>query len=212
MKIAIAGGHGQIAMMLHPLLREHGHSVMGLIRNANQADAVSGAGATPVVCDLEATADLASVVSEVDAVVFAAGAGPGSGADRKVSMDRNGAVRLIDAAKRSNVSRYVMISAIRAEQARGDDVFRTYLQAKSEADEALRRSGLDYTIIRPGRLTNDAGSGLVQIGPTVPMEEIPRADVAAVVAEVLDTPSTIGQQFELVTGQHKIRQALAALR
>ena len=211
MHIVIAGGHGQIAMLLHPLLRAGAHSVRALIRNPSQADEVRQAGAEPVVCDLEGESDIAEVVGRADAVIFAAGAGPGSGAARKMSMDRDGAIKLIAAAEHNAIKRYVMISAIHAEEPTGDEVFKTYLRAKSEADEKLRNSGLDYTIVRPGRLTNDPGCGLVNLAATVPAANISRADVAAVVAQTLHTTSTIGRQFEVTRGDQPIAEALAAL-
>ncbi len=211
MQIVIAGGHGQIAMLLHPLLNARGHRVRALIRNPEHADEVRRAGAEPVLCDLEAEGDMAEAVGRADAVVFAAGAGPGSGAPRKMSMDRDGAIRLIDAARRNGIRRYLMIGAMHAEEPRGDEVFQTYLRAKAEADEALRRSGLDYTIIRPGRLTNDPALGRVRLAARLPRGEIPRADVAAVLAHVLEAPATVGRQFDLTSGEQAIAEAVASI-
>jgi uncharacterized protein YbjT (DUF2867 family) len=196
-------------MLLHPLLKVRGHEVRGLIRNADYADEVRHAGAEPVLCDLETEHDVSSVVSSADAVVFAAGAGPGSGAPRKLSMDRDGAIKLIEAARRAGIKRFVMISAMNAEERRGDEVFQTYLRAKAEADQALRQSGLDYTIVRPGRLTNKPGCGLVSLAASLPRGEIPRADVAAVIAHVLDTPTTVGCQFDVTSGEQEIVEAVA---
>ena len=210
MRVAIAGAHGQVAMLLHPLLGERGHEVRGLIRNPDHVDAVRAAGAEPVLCDLEAEADIAAAVGEVDAVVFAAGAGPGSGAARKRTLDRDAALKLIDAARRNGIHRYVMVSAMKPEQPRGDEVFRVYLQARAEADAALRESGLDWTIVRPGRLTDEPGTGHVTIAPELERADIARADVAAVLAEVLELPGTAGLQFEVVAGDTPIREALAA--
>jgi len=210
MQVVIAGGHGQIAMLLHPLLKRRGHQVRGLIRNPDHADALRQAGAEPVVCDLETDDGIAEVVGSADWIVFAAGAGPGSGAARKLSMDRDGAIKLIDAARRNQIRRYVMISAMNAEEPRGDEVFQTYLRAKAEADTALRDSGLDYTIVRPGRLTNGSPTGRVQMAPQLPRSEIPRGDVAAVLAHVLETPATIGRQFDVTSGEQPIAEAIAA--
>ncbi len=211
MQIVVAGGHGQIAMLLHPLLMARGHHVRALMRNPDHADDVRRAGAEPVLCDLEAEDDVAEAVGPADAVVFAAGAGPGSGAARKLTVDRDGAIRLIDAAGRNGIRRYVMIGAMHAEEPRGDEVFRTYLRAKAEADEALRRSGLDYTIVRPGRLTNDPGRGCVRLAARLPRGEIPRADVAAVLAHVLETPATAGCQFDVTSGDQPIAEAVASM-
>lgn len=210
MRVSVAGGHGQIAMLLHPLLKARGHQVRGLIRNPDHADDVRRAGAEPVLCDVEGEDDVAEAVGSADAVVFAAGAGPGSGAARKLTMDRDGAIKLIDAAHRNGIRRFVMISAMNAEEQRGDDVFQTYLRAKAEADEALRSSGLDYTIVRPGRLINDPGRGRVRLAPRLPRGEIPRADVAAVVAYVLETPETVGCQFDVISGEQTIAEAVAS--
>jgi uncharacterized protein YbjT (DUF2867 family) len=210
MRVVIAGGHGQIAMLLHPLLRASGHEIRGLIRNADHADKLRHAGAEPVLCDLETEHDVSSVVSSAEAVVFAAGAGPGSGAARKLSMDRDGAIKLIDAARSSGIRRYVMIGAMNAEEPSGDEVFQTYLRAKAEADRDLRRSGLDYTIVRPGRLTIKPGHGRVSLAARLPRGEIPRADVAAVIAHVLETPTTVGCQFDVTSGEQAIAEAVAS--
>ena len=145
MDIVIAGAHGQIAMLLHPLLLANGHRVRGLIRNPAHAPALEAAGAQPVICDLETESDLSRAVGVADVVLFAAGAGPGSSAERKMTMDRDGALKLVDAAKRNRIERYIMISAIPAEESRGCEVFRVYLQAKSQADRALgQRSRLHH--------------------------------------------------------------------
>ena len=211
MRIVVAGGHGQVAMLLHPLLKARGHQVCGLIRNPDHADEVRQAGAEPVLCDLEAEDDIAEAVRPADAVVFAAGAGPGSGAARKLTMDRNGAIRLINAAKRNGIQRYVMISAMHAEEPRGGEVFQTYLRAKAETDETLRCSGLDYTIVRPGRLTNDPGRGRVHLAARLPQGEIPRADVAVVLAHVLEIPAMAGCQFDVTSGEQAIAEAVASM-
>lgn len=208
MNITILGGHGSIAMLLHPILKEKGHEVRGIIRKEEQAEDLRETGAEPVVCDIEEHDDISEAVGEADAVLFAAGAGPGSGAARKWTVDRDGAIKLIEAAKKNGINRYLMISAMGTKNPRGGEVFRTYLQAKEEADEALRNSGLDYTIIKPGRLTDEPGTGKVAMAPDVEKGEIPRADVAAVLAEVFETPGTIGKQFDLVSGEIPISEAV----
>jgi len=211
MQIVVAGGHGQIAMLLHPLLTARGHRIRAILRNPDHADDVRQAGAEPVLCDMEAKDDISYAVGTADAIVFAAGAGPGSGAPRKLTMDRDGAIKLIDAAQHNGIRRYVMVSAMHAEEPRGDEVFQTYLRAKADADEALRRSTLDYTIVRPGRLTNDPPTGRVLLAPQLSRAEIPRADVAAVLACVLETPSTIGHQFDVTSGEQAIEEAVATI-
>ncbi|TVQ70918.1 MAG: SDR family oxidoreductase [Balneolaceae bacterium] len=212
MKIAVLGAHGQIAMLLHSILKSNGHDVIGLIRNPDHSDEVERAGAEPVICDVEAQDDISEAVGNVDAVVFAAGAGPGSGAGRKWTVDRDGAIKLIDAARKNGISRYVMISAMKVEEPRGNEVFQAYQKAKSEADKALRESGLDWTILRPGRLTDNLPTGRIALGPDLESGEIPRSDVAAVVAEVLEIPGTAGHQWDLTSGDTlidtAIRQAL----
>jgi nucleoside-diphosphate-sugar epimerase len=213
--VAIAGGHGKIALLLGQMLAARGDTVRGLIRNPDQGDDLRAVGIEPVVCDLEGDGDVAAAVRGADAVVFAAGAGPGSGAARKTTMDLEGATRLIDAAQGEGVSRYLMVSAMGAAdppaEGAGDDVFSVYLRAKAGADEALRASGLEYTIVRPGGLTDDPGTGLVSIAARLDRGQIPRADVAAVFLACLDQPGTIGKSFDLIGGETPIAEALAAL-
>jgi uncharacterized protein YbjT (DUF2867 family) len=163
--VAIAGGHGKIAMLLGRALAERGDTVRGLIRDPDQEDDLRAAGIDPVLCDLEGDGDVGAAVRGADAVVFAAGAGPGSGDARKATMDRGGAVKLIEAAKAEGVSRYLIVSSMGADRAPDDGAegFGAYQRAKFEADEALRASGLDYTVVRPGGLTDDPATGRVTI-------------------------------------------------
>jgi nucleoside-diphosphate-sugar epimerase len=213
MRVAIAGGHGQIALRLTRLLDAGGDEVIGLIRNPAHEEEVRAAGAEPAVCDLEGDADLAEAIGEAHAVVFAAGAGPGSGEARKRTMDLGGAVRLIEAAKARGIPRYVMVSAMGAADppAQGGDVFGEYLRAKAEADRALRESGLDFTIVRPGMLTDEPGTGRVALGERLAPGSISRDDVAAILAAVLGTPEAIGTTFDAVAGETPIEAALAAI-
>jgi uncharacterized protein YbjT (DUF2867 family) len=211
--VAIAGGHGKIGLRLTRLLTERGDRALGLIRNPDHSDDVAAEGGDPVVLDLENadTGAVAEAIAGCDAVVFAAGAGPGSGAERKLTMDRDGAVLLAEAAKQAEVSRYLMVSAMAADPDHaGDEVFDVYLRAKGEADAAVVASGLDYTIIRPGMLTDAPGAGLVRIAQSVERGEVSRSDVAAVLAASLAEPATIGKTFELVAGDEPIETALAA--
>jgi uncharacterized protein YbjT (DUF2867 family) len=214
-KVAIAGGHGKVAMQLERMLVERGNEAVGLIRNPDQADDLRAIGAEPVVVDLEADGidDVAAAVSGADAVVFAAGAGPGSGAERKRTMDLGGAVKLIDAARSNGIRRYVIVSAMGAGNPPREDrgVFDEYLRAKAEADRALAESGLDFTIVRPGGLTDDPPSGKVAAGEGLGRGSISRADVAAVLLAVLEADNTIGKTFELVAGETPIEEAVAAL-
>ena len=213
MDVVIAGGHGQIALRLARLLSARGEGVRSLIRNADHAADVEATGAAAVVFDLEADGnDLAALVRGADAVVFAAGAGPGSGPERKRTVDLGGAVKLIGAARSAGVRRYLMVSSIGADDPSGGGAeMRPYLEAKAEADAALVASGLDYTIVRPGRLTNDPGTSKVTAGPDVARADIPRDDVAAVLVAALDEPLTVGKTFVVVSGDTPIPAALAQL-
>jgi uncharacterized protein YbjT (DUF2867 family) len=211
--VAIAGGHGKIAMILGRLLVERGDTVRGLIRKPDEEEDLRTVGIEPVLCDLEGDCDVAASIRGADAVVFAAGSGPGSGTARKFTMDRDGAVKLIEAAKAEGISRYLIVSSMGADKPPedGDEGFGAYLRAKFEADEALRASGLDYTIVRPGSLTDDPGTGLVTVAEHLDRGQIPRADVAAVFVACLDEPGTIGKSFDVISGDTPIPEALAAL-
>jgi nucleoside-diphosphate-sugar epimerase len=209
MDVVIAGGHGQIALHLERMLSERGDRARGLIRNPDHTSDLEAAGAEAVICDLEAEDDISAHVQGADAAVFAAGAGPGSGAERKRTMDLGGAVKLIEACKKAGVSRYVIVSSMGAgDPASAGEQMRPYQEAKGEADRALAESGLDFTIVRPGALTNDPGTGRVELDEHVERGEVPREDVAAVLLAVLDTDSTIGSTFEVVGGETPIAEAL----
>ncbi len=213
MRVAIAGAHGKIALRLAALLKARGDSVVGLIRNPDHAGEVREAGAEPVICDLEqATLEqVASAVGRSDAVVFAAGAGPGSGAARKLSMDRDGALKLLQATA-EEAPRYLMISAVGAEDPPdGEDVFSVYLRAKAQADAALAAADRDWTIIRPGRLTDEPGTGQVRIETDRFQGEIPRDDVAAVLAALLADSRASRQILYVNGGSEPIGQALDAV-
>jgi uncharacterized protein YbjT (DUF2867 family) len=214
MRVAIAGGHGKIGSRLIRLLVARGDEARSLDRNPAYGEEIRAAGGEPVVCDLESAdpGEAARTLDQVDAVVFSAGAGPGSGPDRKWTMDHGGAVKLIEAARAAGVSRYVMVSSVGADpDAPGEDTFAVYLRAKGRADADLRASGLEFTIVRPARLTDDPGTGMVAAGESVGRGEISRDDVAAALLAVLDTPSTIGKSFELTSGETPIPDAIAAL-
>jgi uncharacterized protein YbjT (DUF2867 family) len=213
MDVAIAGGHGQIGRRLARLLVARGDRVRGLIRNPDHSDDVRSDGADPVVCDLEAApvAEIESAIAGADAVVFAAGAGPGSGAARKLSMDRDGAINLISAAQRAGVPRYVIVSSVGAESPPDDDdVFSVYLRAKAEADRALMASDRDWTVVRPGMLTGDPGTGHVRIQEEPIRAEVTRDDVAAVLAAVVDESRAVGRVLYVVGGDDPIEDALLA--
>ena len=217
MRIVIAGGHGKIAIILEGLLSRRGDAVAGFIRNPDHAADLRAAGAEALVVDLENASvdEVATHLRGADAVVFAAGAGPGSGAARKQTVDRDAAILLANAAEAAKVGRYVMVSAIAADTEApddaGDPVFVAYLRAKGAADDNVRaRKALDSTIVRPGHLTNDPGTGLVMIARETGHGNIPREDVAAVLLAVLDTPGTAGQTFEVISGDTPIKDAVAS--
>ncbi|QIV84892.1 SDR family oxidoreductase [Mycolicibacterium frederiksbergense] len=215
MRVVIAGGHGKIALILEQLLAARGDVPVGLIRNPSHATDLEAVGAQAVVLDLEhSTVDqVAEAVRGADAVVFAAGAGPGSGVARKQTVDRDAAILLADAAEAAGVPRYLMVSAISADDRSLDDgydeVFLAYIRAKSEADANVRaRSALQSTIVRPGGLTDDPGTGRVQIAESTGRGTIARADVAAVLLAVLDSPATAGRTFEVISGETAIGEAI----
>ena len=213
MDVVVAGGHGQVAQHLLRMLAERGDRGRGLVRYPDHVDDLERLGAEGVVCDIEQEEDLSGYLEGADAVVFAAGAGPGSGEERKRTVDLGGALKLIEAARDRGVRRYVMVSAVGAEDpSAGPERMRPYLEAKAEADQALERSDLDYTIVRPGALTDDPGSGRVAAGPGVERGEIPREDVAAVLVAVLDAgEATAGKTFRVVAGKTPIEEAVRSL-
>jgi uncharacterized protein YbjT (DUF2867 family) len=215
MDVAVAGGHGKVALRLLRLLAERGDRGLGLVRNPDHAADLEAVGAMPVGADLENLDPdaIATSIAGCHAVVFAAGAGPGSGPARKRTVDYGGAVKLIDACKLEGIRRYLMVSAmgVRDLDARGPEM-RPYYEAKLEADKALAASGLDYTIVRPGRLTDDPGTGLIEAAEQLDrIGGIPRDDVAATLAGCLDADNTIGRSFDLLRGERPIAEALAAL-
>ncbi len=213
MIVTIVGGHGQIALLLAARLAEAGHEVRGTHRRPEQAAAIEAAGALPFLVDLEdPMSDLDAAVAGADAVVFAAGAGPGSGPQRKRTVDLGGAVRLIGAARDAGVRRYVMVSTVGTERAGSAGEMGPYLEAKLQADEALAASGLDVTIVRPGHLTDDPGTGEVAVAAHFGRAgEVARADVAAVLQAVLEQPQTIGHTFEVMDGDTPVARAVATL-
>jgi uncharacterized protein YbjT (DUF2867 family) len=211
--IVIAGGHGQIALRLARVLSARGDTVRSLIRNPGHEAGVHATGAEPVVADMEHLADLAEYVDGADAVVFAAGAGAGSGPERKRTVDLGAAVKLLDAASRTGVRRYLMISAMgAADPTAGSEAMRPYLEAKHDADAALAASDLDWTIVRPGGLTDDPGTGMIEVAPSLGRRgSITRDDVAAVLAACLDEPRTVRATFDLLQGETPIAEALGRL-
>src|SRR5918995_4120118 len=199
MEVLVAGGHGQVALRLLKLLAERGHRGRGLIRNAAHASDLEAVGADPVLCDLEAD-DPRPHLGSAQAIVFAAGAGPGSGPERKRTVDLGAAVKLIDAARELGVVRYVMVSSMGTQDVEhASEAMRPYLQAKRDADDALMASGLDWTIVRPGRLTDGPGAGSVDAALALGRSgEITREDTALVIRETLHRPNTIRVAFDVL--------------
>lgn len=214
MRTVIAGGHGQIALRLERLIAARGDSVAGLIRNPAQVDDLRQAGAEPIVLDLESvTSDsVAAALAGADAAVFSAGAGPGSGVERKKTVDRDAAILLADAAEQAGVRRFLVVSSLGADAGSTvrDPVFKAYLQAKGAADDVIRtRTKLDWTILRPGSLTNSPGTGRVLLSAeSTGRGSVPRDDVAAVLLALLDTPATAGRTLEIISGDTDIAAAV----
>ena len=217
MRIVIAGGHGKIALLLERLLAGRGDEVVGLIRNPAHVADVQKAGAEAAVCDLEEASadDVAVLLSGASAVVFAAGAGAGSGAARKDSVDRGASALMADAAERAGVRRFVQISSMGAgqpPQPGRDEVWAAYITAKTAAEADLRARDLDWTILRPGGLTDAPATGRIRLAPPpVPAGTVPRADVAAVIAALLDEPGTRHQTLELVSGDSPVAAAVHSI-
>ena len=216
MKVLVAGAHGKTARHLVRMLVENGHEVRGLVRKEEQLADVEADGAEPVLADLEndeVEGRVGGSVAGCDAVVFAAGAGPGSGEARKETMDFGGAAKLVEAAQKNGANRYLMLSSMGADDPEaGPEAMRPYLRAKAKADGRLRESGLDWTIIRPGSLTDEEGTGMVEAAEGLGRRGgIPREDTARVFAQALETPNTIGKTFEVLSGEARIREALERL-
>ena len=216
MKVLVAGAHGKTARRLTRTLVERGHEVRGLVRREEQLADVEADGAKPALVDLEndeVDGPVGEAVEGCDAVVFAAGAGPGSGEARKETMDYGGAAKLVDAAEKRGAGRYVMLSSMGAgDPEAGPEAMRPYLRAKAKADEKLKESGLDWTIVRPGSLTEEEGTGMVEAAESLGRRGgIPREDTARVLAEVLETPNTSGKCFEVLSGETPVREALEGL-
>lgn len=216
MRVLIAGGHGKIALRLTRLLAERGDTPVGIVRNPEHVADVRAAGGDAVVLDLERTTvdELAAALAGADAVVFAAGAGPGSGIARKDTVDRAASVLLADAAEAAGVRRHLQVSGMgldRADDPGMDEVFAAYLRAKDAADrDLMAREGLDWTVLRPGGLTDDPGTGRVALAEHLERGSVPRDDVATVLMGLLDRPHTAGRVYELVGGDTPIEEALDA--
>ncbi|CAI9414517.1 SDR family oxidoreductase [Nocardioides sp. T2.26MG-1] len=212
-RIAIVGGHGQVARQLIHLLRRADHDPVALVRNEDYRADLEARGAEVRLLDIEhqGAADFADAFAGCEAVVFAAGGGPDGNIERKRTVDLEGSLKSIEGAQKAGIRRFVQVSAIGVDDPLPADtgaVWRAYVEAKRDADAALRASDLDWTIIRPGRLTDEPGTGRVALGPDVLRGDVARADVAAVVAAVLDVPTTIARQWNLVNGDVPVGEAV----
>ncbi|MDU0289593.1 NAD(P)-binding oxidoreductase [Saccharothrix longispora] len=211
MRLVIAGGHGKIALLVERLLAARGDSATALVRNPDHFADVADAGGVPVHCDLEA-ADAASVaeyLAGADAALFAAGAGAGSGTARKDTVDRGASALFAQAAELAGVRRFVQVSSTGIGRTTGDETFDAYLRAKGAAEEDLRERDLDWTVLRPGRLTDDEPTGRVEVveAPATVRGSVPRADVAAVLVALLDRPGTVRRTYEVVSGDTPVDEA-----
>ncbi|HEY5785213.1 MAG TPA: SDR family oxidoreductase [Microlunatus sp.] len=215
LRVVFAGGHGQIALLAQSRLAAEGHQPIGLIRTPEYADELRALGAEPVIFDLEnqTAAELAELIEGADALVFAAGAGPNSGPARKMTVDRDGAILLADAAELAGVRRYVVISALAADDfvVGSEEVFQIYLRAKAEADEIVRSRDLDWTIVRPGGLTDTDATGRVQIAESTGRGQIPRDDVAEIIIRLVVDGTGVRRQFEVISGDTPIADAVTTL-
>jgi uncharacterized protein YbjT (DUF2867 family) len=214
-QIAIVGGNGKVARHVISQLVTHGHQPVALVRNPTYQHDLEQLGAHVRMLDIEqdGVETYAAAFAECDAVVFSAGGGPDGNIERKRTVDLGGSLSSIEAARQVGIDRFVQISAINVDRPVPDSaepVWKAYVEAKRDADIALRESGLDWTILRPGRLTDDQGTGLVALGDSLGRGDIPRADVAAVVVAALDNPVSIGRQWDVVGGQTPVDDAVAS--
>lgn len=213
MIVSIVGAHGAIARHLSKQLVERGHTVRGVVRKQDQFDDIQRDGAEPVLCDIETATgvEVDGALHRSEVVVFAAGAGPGSGAERKQTVDRDGAIASLGSAQRIGADRFVIVSSMGTDDPPQDDeVFSIYLRAKAAADEAARSAEIAGTIVRPGALTDDEATGKVELGSSVARADIPRQDVAAVIAELIDSNQARDTTFEVVSGATPIAEAVAS--
>jgi uncharacterized protein YbjT (DUF2867 family) len=213
-RVAIIGAHGKVAQQLMRVLYDEGDDFIGIVRNEDHADDIYRFGGEGILLDIESAQadDIAHAVEGADALVFAAGAGPGSGAQRKTTVDFEGSLKSQRAAEAAGVRRFVQVSAMGVDDPvdpGSDESWAAYVAAKRDADAELRRSGLDWTIIRPGALTLEDGTGLVEVGPRLGRGSIPREDVARVISAALRNAATVHTQFDVISGDTPIDAAVA---
>lgn len=211
MRVLVAGSNGNTGKRIVRLLVAEGHEVRAMVRDEDQMPALEQLGAEPVLADLEG--EVGPATDGCDAVIFAAGGGPGSGTEKKEIVDRGGAVKLVEAAEERGVRRYLMLSTMQADAPdEGPEAMQPYLHAKAQADERLQESGLDYTVIRPGRLTDDEAAGTVDAAESLGRYgEVSREDVARTFVAALEEPNTYRKTFELLAGETPIERAVRSV-
>ena len=212
MRVLIAGANGKIGRHLVQQMANSRHTARAMVRRSEQAAELEQLGADEtVVADLEE--DCSHALKECDAVIFTAGSGPHTGPEKTIDVDQNGAIRLMDAAEAAGVKRFILVSSMRADAPeKAPEKIHHYLRAKHKADEHLRASSLDFTLVRPGPLTNDPGTGKVELSARLDRTgSIPREDVASVLLATLDADNTIHQSFDLLSGDHSIVESLPRL-
>lgn len=216
MKVLVVGANGQIGKHLVRMIQESEHEAKAMIRNQEQASYFNDLGAETVVVDLEqGIEDIAKAAEGVDAIVFTAGSGPHTGKDKTILIDLDGAVKTIEAAKKAGVKRFVMVSSFdtrREAILEAPSSFAPYVAAKHYADEWLKNTDLDYTIVHPGALTNEKGTGNVKVATELEINEVPREDIAAVIFQTIDDSELIGKQFQVVSGDTPIADALQTVK
>ncbi|HVW41617.1 MAG TPA: NAD(P)H-binding protein [Amycolatopsis sp.] len=216
MRVVIAGGHGKIALRLGRQLAANGDDAVGLIRNPDQTRDLWDSSIEPVRLDLESAeiTDVADILEGADAAVFAAGAGPGSGVARKDTVDRGAAALFAAACELAGVRRHIQIGSMgvgKPPRPGTDEVFAAYLKAKEAAEQDLRERDLDWTILRPGRLTDEPGTGEVHLAESVDYGEIPRDDVASVIMALFEEARSYRRTLELIAGNTPIDEAITRI-
>lgn len=211
MNVAVVGANGQIGKHVIGLLQESSdHSPRAIVRKEEQAKSFEQNGVPSSLVDLEGTVDqIAKGLKGADAVVFTAGSGGGTGSDKTLLIDLDGAVKTMEAAKQAGIDRFVIVSALQAHNRENwNESLKPYYVAKHFADRALEQSGLTYTIVRPGGLLNEPGTGKVSAGENLSRNSIPREDVARTIVASLSEEHTFNRDFDLVSGTDEIHLAV----
>ncbi len=214
MKVLVVGANGKIGKKLVDLLQnENKHAVRAMVRSEEQSEAYANKGIETVLANLEGSVDeLAEAMKGCDAIVFTAGSGGSTGADKTLLIDLDGAVKTVEAAEKVGIDRFIMVSALQAHKRENwNEHILPYYVAKHYADRMLLASNLNYTIIRPGGLTDETATGRIQLGENLTRGFIPRGDVAKVIAASLDDSRTYKRSFDLVSGEEQLPEAFNQL-